>query len=340
MEIKDILDQNSENFVKFFKENKIKYRKYSQEKCYVLKMSSDDMKETWHRNLRGLVYNYEEKRICVLPPSKACDINDMIEGETYTELYDGTMINVFYNNDKWNMSSRSTIGCNNRWILNKTYKDLFEETCNIDYTTLNKNYSYSFVLRNKQNRNISLIDDDEIILVKIYDTVDNCDREVNDSWGFKTPQVITDMNNIVEDSRLKGFTYTKDNIRYKWLTDIFVYMRELKLNINDKSILYFELRKNSNLTEYLRYFPEDKDKFADTRDFFHNLKINLYNLYFSVYVKKDSNFKDMKYEYKPMIKDIHKIYLSSGNKIRLKTVEDYLHNSPSKRLKFIMNFSK
>ena len=190
MKIKDVLDQNSENFVKFFKENKIKYRKYSQEKCYVLKMSPDDMKEPWHRYLRGLVYNYEEKKICVLPPIKACEINDMKEGETYTELYDGTMINVFYNNDKWNLSSRSTIGCNNRWILNKTYKDLFEETCNIDYTTLNKNYSYSFVLRNKQNRNISLIDDDEIILVKIYDTVDNCDREVNDSLGFKTPQVI------------------------------------------------------------------------------------------------------------------------------------------------------
>jgi hypothetical protein len=342
MEIKDILIDNSENLCKFFKDNKIKYRKYSQEKCYILKMNSDDIVDEWHRNLRGVVYNYEEKKILVLPPPKSREINGyMREDVKFTELFDGTMINIFYNNDKWNMSSRSTIGCNNRWIEKKTYKKLFEETHCIDYESLNKNYSYSFVLRNRSNRNISFIDTDEIILVRVYDTVNNCDIELNETHGFKIPVVYDTMGDIdITDCRIKGFTYTEDNKRYKWLTLPFKEMKKLKLNVNDKSLMYFELRKNHNLKEYLHYFPEDSKCFSQIRDFFHDLKNKLYQIYYSVNVKKEISFKDINYEYKPLIKEIHQLYLLSGTKIRLTTVEEYLHNLPSKRLVFVMNFSK
>jgi hypothetical protein len=342
MEIKDILDNHSNDMNTFLKKNKIKYRKYSQDKCYIMKINTDDIVEEWQRNLRGLIYNYEEKKILVLPPPKSYEIEGYINDDiTFTELFDGTMINIFYNNDKWNISSRSTIGCNNKWIMNKTYKELFEDTHSIEYETLNKNYSYSFVLRNKCNRNISYIENNEIILVKIFDTINLCDIELDDELGFKIPKVYNSMKNIdITDCRIKGFTYTLDNKRYKWLSLSFKRMKELKLNINNKSLMYYELRKNGNLKEYLHYFPEDSDNFSKSRDFFHSLKDKLHDIYFSIYVKKECDFKDINYEYKPLIKEIHQIYLSSGNKIRLKTIEDYLHNLPSKRLVFVMNFSK
>lgn len=342
MEIKSILDENNHDMISFFKKNKIKYRKYSSDKCYIMKMKSDDVKEEWHRYLRGLVYNYEDKKILVLPPMKAIEINGyMKEDQVCSELYDGTMINVFYNNDKWNISSRSTIGCNNRWILNKTYKELFEETHVIDYSKLNKEHSYSFVLRNKINRNISPIDNDEIILVKIYDTINNCDIELNEDLGFKIPKVYTKWCEVdIVDKRLKGFTYFRDGIRYKSLTIPFKLMREKKPNINDKSLLYFELCKRGKLSEYLEDFPEDSIHFDITKKFLINLKNILYDTYFSIYVKKEKNFKDINYEYKPLIKDIHMIYQSTGNKIRLNTIDNYLRGLPSKKLRFIMNFSK
>lgn len=344
MDIKSILDENNHNMISFFRENKIKYRKYSQEKCYVMKMESKYITEDWHRYLRGLVYNYEDKKILVLPPLKSYEMTDYTDKEIdieFTELFDGTMINIFFNSDKWNISSRSTIGCNNKWLLNKTYKELFEETYTIDYSILNKDYSYSFVLRNKMNRNITPIINDEIILVKIYDTINNCDLELDNTLGFRIPKVHKNIDEIdITDIKVKGITYTVNEKRYKWLTIPFKRMKEIKININDKSLLYFDLRKNGNLKEYLHYFPEDNDTFSKSRDFFHSLKGRLYDIYFSVYVKKDCNFKDIRYEYKPLIKDIHNIYLSSGNKIRLKNIEDYLHNLPSKRLVFVMNFSE
>jgi hypothetical protein len=342
MDIKNILDNHVDDMNTFLKSNKIKYRKYSQEKCYIMKINTDDIVEDWHKYLRGLVYNYEEKKILVLPPPKAEELTGYItDSINFTELFDGTMINLFYNNDKWNLSSRSTIGCNNRWTTDKTYKELFEETQDINYEILDKNYSYSCVLRNKSNRNISFIDKDEIILVKIYDTINSCEIELTENHGFNIPKVYDSMDDIdITDCRIKGFTYTLDDKRYKWLSISFKQMKELKLNINDKSLMYFELRKNGNLKEYLNYFPEDGENFSSSRDFFHNLKVKLYDTYFSLYVKKEIQFKDIKYEYKPLLTDLHKIYLSSKNKIRLNTVEDYLHNLPSKRLVFVMNFSK
>ena len=58
MNIKNILDDNIDDMIAFFRNNKIKYRKYSLEKCYIMKINSDNIKEEWQRNLRGLVYNY------------------------------------------------------------------------------------------------------------------------------------------------------------------------------------------------------------------------------------------------------------------------------------------
>jgi len=342
MDLKDALDNNGGDMVKFFREEKIIYRKYTRENCYILKMNPENITKKWHRDIRGVVYNYEDKKILVLPPSKSYEISDtQLVGDIFTELYDGTMINVFYNNDKWNLSSRSTIGCNNRWLSKSTYKDLFEKTCQIDYNSLNKEYSYSFVLRNKLNRNISWIENDEVILVKVYDTENECEIELKEEWGFKIPKVHDNLNDIdITDHRVKGITYTVDNKRYKWLTTPFKRANEIKLNINDKSLLYFKLRQNGNLKEYLSYFPEDTEVFAKGREFFHRLKQILYDTYFSVYVKKMINFKEVQYEYKPLIREIHKIYILSGNKIRMSTIENYLHNTPSKRLRFIMNFSE
>ena len=349
MEITQLLNENASDLPTFLKSNGVKYRRYSQEKCYVLKMKNDeDYTEKWHRHCRGAVYNYETGRLNVLPPSKSREVSyecfsSLItdNGTTFTELYDGTMINVFYNNDKWNLSSRSTLGCSNRWILTKTYKELFDETFTLDYERLNKDYSYSFVLRNKKNRNISPIGTDEIVLVKIYDPLNNEDVSIDEACSVPTPRVLSSPSEMnMMDSSVKGYTVIIDNERFKCLTPLFKRMRDIKLNLNNKSLLYLELQKKGDLKEYLSYFPEDTGCFSETRSFVQNLTNELYDTYYSTYVKKENLFKDIKYEYKPLIKDIHGIYLRTRKKIRVNHIRDYLLATPSKRLIFVKNFSK
>ena len=67
--------------------------------------------------LRGVVIDKMNKVIC-LPPVKSFELTDSSTISTenrendiiYETLLDGTMINLFYHNDKWIISTRSEIG--------------------------------------------------------------------------------------------------------------------------------------------------------------------------------------------------------------------------------------
>ena len=108
---------------------------------------------------------------------KAFDINESTLNETpivVQNLIDGTMINLFYHQNEWIISTRSSIGGYNKW--NQTnFKVLFEESSQglLNYNELDKGISYSFVLLNKKNRNVSAVKTNTILLVDAFDRT-NC----------------------------------------------------------------------------------------------------------------------------------------------------------------------
>ena len=61
--------------------------------------------------------------------------NDM----NISRIFDGTMINVFYHNGEWVLSTRSFIGAKNYWDKNSkvSFKDMFNECFN-QYDKLDK----------------------------------------------------------------------------------------------------------------------------------------------------------------------------------------------------------
>ena len=83
---------------------------------------------------RGLVLEKNTNKIVCVPPPKSLDINyyhnkflnNDNEGVVIEEFYDGTMINVFYHNNEWLLSTRSYIGAKNYWNKNskKSFKDM------------------------------------------------------------------------------------------------------------------------------------------------------------------------------------------------------------------------
>ena len=127
--------------------------------------------------LRGVVIDKENKIVC-LPPVKSFDLteNSNISSENdiiYETLLDGTMINLFYHNDKWIISTRSEIGGYNKWQDKKSFREMFDECCNLDEENLDKNMSYSFVMRHKENRNVTPIHGNILILVEAYQYNEN-----------------------------------------------------------------------------------------------------------------------------------------------------------------------
>ena len=63
------------------------------------------------------------------------------------------MINVFKHNNVINISTRSNIGANCKWVGSKTFNLLFNESMNIDdLNTIEEGYSFSFLLQHPENK--------------------------------------------------------------------------------------------------------------------------------------------------------------------------------------------
>jgi hypothetical protein len=108
-----------------------------------------------------------------------------------TEMAEGTMINLFYDNtvEKWQIATKSAVG-GHYWYFNqnppgvsntaisKTFRKMFYDALRAEYDTplsdipfisdLNKNVVYSFVLQHPENHLVFRIDHPRLILVSMF----------------------------------------------------------------------------------------------------------------------------------------------------------------------------
>merc|ERR1711976_420864 len=82
------------------------------------------------------------------------------------------MINLWYYNDEWNISTRSKIGAECKWYSNKTFKELFYEAVerdNLQIESLNKKFCHSFLLKHQENRIVKKYHTPGLVLVHCID---------------------------------------------------------------------------------------------------------------------------------------------------------------------------
>jgi hypothetical protein len=303
--------------------------------------------------LRGVVIDKENKIVC-LPPVKSFDLteNSNISSENdivYETLLDGTMINLFYHNDKWIISTRSEIGGYNKWQDKKSFREMFDECCNLDEEDLDKNMSYSFVMRHKENRNVTPIHENILILVEAYQYNENIIKRLNISQFKDFHCEIVDQYKSKDEFMkfyegpvipyyIKGYTIKCGSYRYKWLNPFFEEVKNLKINMNNHLLNYIELRRNGNLKKYLRYFPEHNHLFNEYKEKLHHLSNELFNTYKNVFIHKSLEKNDIPYYLKPLVYDVHRNYLQDKQPTTWQTIKDYIHTIPSKKLVFAMNY--
>jgi len=303
--------------------------------------------------LRGAVVNKENKIVC-LPPVKSFDVTETSEISSqndivYETLLDGTMINLFYHQDKWTISTRSEIGGYNKWQDKKSFRQMFDDCCNLDEEKLDKNMSYSFVMRHKENRNVSPISENTLILVDVYQYNENNIQRVDISQFkdfhcevvdqyFTKDEFMKFYEGPVIPYYIKGYTVKCGSYRYKWLNPYFEEVKNLKINMNNHLLNYIELRRNSNLKKYLRYFPEHNHLFNEYKEKLHLLSNELFNTYKNVFIHKSLEKNDIPYHLKPLVYDVHGNYLQGKQPTTWQTIKDYIHTMPSKKLVFALNY--
>ena len=165
MELQTFIDENS-NYLDIIKKEGYKVRNYSSQKLYVVKMNynteiliEDDT--LWKSYCKSAIIDSKTNKIVCLSPMKSIKkscIEDYEKNLMYDlrQIIDGTMINLFYHNNEWKISSRSEIGGKNHNYKTPQFIKLFEEASKeLNYDDLHTNYSYSFVLRHCKNRIVS-----------------------------------------------------------------------------------------------------------------------------------------------------------------------------------------
>ena len=161
------------NYISEFRQLGFKVNSFKRLKIVSYRYDNPPSSGSWEMFCKGAVIDENGKIIC-LSPIKSQTYENSDEGNTtYESLIDGTMINLFYHNEEWLISTRSEIGGYNKWDTKKSFRQMFDECSNIDYDILDKTMSYSFVMKHIENRNVTPIKENELILVEVYQYSDD-----------------------------------------------------------------------------------------------------------------------------------------------------------------------
>ena len=360
------------------KDYNLKYKKY---KDYILinyDKSFIDNENTITLGLfRSCLFKHN-KLICFSPP-KSIKYNNFkqiyeINKCSIEEFIDGTLINLYYDNEPdefgsagWKITTKGYIGARNKYFKNytneKSFNTMFTETClelDFDFNLLPKDYCYSFVLQHKENRIVTKFYENSLFLVKCYkinglniDLIDSSFLKNNEICKMiKFPQTYSfnnydDLENklLSLDFNFKGYYIVNyENCKHtKIRNPNYEYVKNIRGNDVKLQYTYLRLIKEDNLDTYLKYYPEQESLFENYKNDYLEYINNLYNYYISLFIKKEINFTNVNPEYKKNLYMVHGIYLNYkrenlNRSIKLDDITNYFKNLECAQQMYYINY--
>ena len=297
--------------------------------------------------------------------SSKLEVDDVV----FTQMVEGTMINLFYNasKDGWEIATRSVVGAKNSYYDNgtngkKSFNKMFEEALpkGINYDSLDKDVCYSLVLQHPDNRMVQPISEAKLYLVAMFRKVDEDGLE----WKYEdvrpdgdstvlhnfhlvpnvdfnsTLDVVSSM--VGKDYKFMGIhMHLKSNpfIRSKVLNPQYISVRELRGTQPKLQYHYLTLRtKKGALKAYLQHYPEHSEEFNKYRDQVHQFTKELQSMYWACYVKHEKPLKDFPMKYKAHMFNLHQEFKTSNKTVLLHTVINYVNNLDTARLMYSLNY--
>jgi hypothetical protein len=291
---------------------------------------------------------------------------------------EGTMINLFYSNNIWEIATKSTVGGNinfykNYEESNKTFRSMFFEICEyigFDFDILNKQYCYSFVMQHVDNRIVIPIDHNSLYLLKIYKINNKIVEDIpmfiteNDGHINYNKNIVGDLLNFINIPIIKkcnkfdvleynatvdpyhktGYMiYAPDGTRSKIVNLEYIYVKKLRDNQPKLQYLYLSTRKTGKMTELLNYYPEYAEKFNIYRSQLHKFTIDTHNQYYMCFIKKKFKLKDAEPQYKNILYNLHSIYLkdlvNNNKNVTKSVVIDYINNLHPAQQMYLINYN-
>tara|TARA_B110000208_G_scaffold192023_1_gene261870 strand:+ start:3786 stop:5150 length:1365 start_codon:yes stop_codon:yes gene_type:complete len=218
-------------------------------------------------------------------------LNNNIDENYHKEIlesYEGTIIMIFYHNDKWYISTRKCLDAKKSIWNELSYYDLFCETIHDTFENftkkLNIDYYYTFLLVHHKNKNI--IDysfkfgKDYKEIIHIMTRQKNTHNEIslddkkqfNEDIVFKQSVTLDSFDNIITSNktnklelpiRTEGtiikLTHKDTNkvILLKYQNNDYKIINKIKPNYNNLYKILIECYKSDILKDHLSYFPKN-----------------------------------------------------------------------------------
>jgi hypothetical protein len=293
------------------------------------------------------------------------------------EFIEGTMINVFWDpkiglSGAWEISTRNTVGAVSSFYKSsnaKTFRDMFLEAAtnnNLDLVSLHKNFCYSFVLQHPENRIVVPFKSPQLYLISMY-IIDNTNRdnlkvysvdkssflELHTNTTIKIPTVYdwSTYADLIDKYASMNTAYdilgvvihnNETGERTKIRNPVYEEVRQLRGNQPKLQYQYLSLRKEGKVSDFLKYYPENKKEFSTFRDQIHLFTNTLYSNYVSCYIKKEKPLLEFPEQYRTHMFNIHKQYLDELKDKKMyvtnTVVIKYVNNIHPSLLMFCLNF--
>lgn len=293
------------------------------------------------------------------------------------EFIEGTMINVFWDpkiglSGAWEISTRNTVGAVSSFYKSpnsKTFRDMFLEAAsnnNLDLVSLHKNFCYSFVLQHPENRivvpfkspqlyliSMYIIDNNNINDLKVYSVDKSSFLELHPNTTIKIPTIYdwTTYVDLIDKYASMNTAYdilgvmihnNETGERTKIRNPIYEQVRQLRGNQPKLQYQYLCLRKEGKVSDFLKYYPENKKEFSAFRDQIHLFTNTLYSNYVSCYIKKEKPLIEFPEQYRTHMFNIHKQYLDELKDKKMYVtntfVIKYVNNIHPSLMMFCLNF--
>jgi hypothetical protein len=228
----------------------------------------------------------------------------------------------------------------------------------------------SIVLRHPENRFVDVIEKPEIVLIYCGESRMNLDGtatlHIFDHFPFDqdsgqihyvkdyplSPKNVLSVQNLQEIvqnmAKERGPTWQglmlsdSDGRRWKFINLEYSRLRNLRSeNRQDVRMIQLGREDISVIGEYLKYFPEDVERFVKMEGEIKNIIWKLYHQYVDLHIKKIITVDDLRDYFRPHVYALHGLYLNilkaRGHFIRLKEVREYLFKQPWQRVLFLIN---
>lgn len=319
------------------------------------------------RFFNGVIINKENLKVICYTFDKCLEENiidqDILNKDIMVQpVFDGTLIRLFYFDNKWNLSTKKMINAYHaKWNSDKSFGEMFIDIFNInlnnEYDFLNKNYCYSFLMGHKENNilylennylihlntidlnsNIEIIDD--LLLGQISNNIRHINNFNSYIINFDNDKMIEHINMIKNDMGLNEIGYifmNKENFkRQKYIKNNFNEIKNLWGNTNNRLFRYLNLRKNPDvLKKYLDIFIHDKQLFLNFETYLMSIATHILNIYRNKHISKKED--KIPFYLRDIIYKTHGLYLQSKNKVSFQDINVLLHDLDEKKLCYIIN---